>query len=383
MQMPRRWRLPLLLRMALGASAAAAPQGPAPALAPPADELEASLFLIGDAGEPDPKGEPVLAALGREAAADPLRSLVVFLGDNVYERGLPATDADDRAEAERRLMAQLEAVRGSGARGLLIPGNHDWAKHGKDGWDAIKRQARFVAERGGERIAFLPEGGCPGPSVLDVSEHLRLVVLDTQWLLHDGPKPLHPDSACSADSEPELEQALADALAGAGTRQVVVAAHHPLATGGPHGGHFTWKDHLFPLTRLKGWLWLPLPGVGSIYPLSRGAGISDQDLSGPRYRRMLELLERVFTRRPPLAYAAGHEHNLQVLRGRSARFLLVSGGGIYGHLSPVTVGEDTRFAQKASGFMRLDVTRSGAVRLGVRVVDQAGEAREPFSLWLE
>jgi hypothetical protein len=180
-----------------------------------------------------------------------------------------------------------------------------------------------------------------------------------------------------------VEQALADALAGAGSRHVVVVAHHPLASGGPHGGHFTFSDHVFPLTRLKSWLFVPLPGLGSLYPLARRAGISEQDLANPRNREMRALLERAFARHPPLVYASGHEHNLQVLRGKAARFLLVSGGGICDHASAVDVGEDTRFAAAAAGFMRVDVTRSGTVRLGVRVVDKKAEASEPFSLWLE
>jgi len=42
---------------------------------------------------------------------------------------------------------------------------------------------------------MLPVGGCPGPTVVDLGEVVRLVALDSQWWLQDGPKP-GPTSSC-------------------------------------------------------------------------------------------------------------------------------------------------------------------------------------------
>jgi hypothetical protein len=177
--------------------------------------------------------------------------------------------------------------------------------------------------------------------------------------------------------------ALRASLAGQGSRQTLVAAHHPLETGGPHGGHFTWKDHLFPLRNAKSWLWLPLPFIGSAYPSARQAGVTDQDLSGSRNRAMRAALETVFAETTPLAYAAGHEHTLQVLDGKGARHLLVSGAGIFGHTSPVARLAATRYASEAAGFMRLDEHANGRVRLTVLEVDRRGRARAAFEQWLD
>jgi hypothetical protein len=85
----------------------------------------------------------------------------------------------------------------------------------------------------------------------------------------------------------------------------------------------------------------------------------------------------------PLVYAAGHDHGLQVIGGTSARYLLVSGAGTYGHLSRVTALDSTRFARLASGFMRLEVLRDRRARLAVTVVDEAGRGTEAFALWLQ
>ena len=366
-----------LVAACLVVSAGAAPPSPAP----PLTDVDASLFLIGDAGVPSAK-DPVLAELTREAGRDPSRSLVVFLGDNIYPRGLPLPRARGRRDAERRLDAQMEAVRLAGASAVFVPGNHDWdARDG--GWNGVRRQVEYVGSKGGGRIQVLPADGCPGPVVLDLGERLRLIVLDTEWWLHRGPKPQHPTSSCAADSETEVLDALAEAIRSAGDRRVVVAGHHPLASGGTHGGRFSWVDHVFPLRAGKSWLWIPLPGVGSGYPMARQRGVSNQDFSGPLNRKMREAFAGVFAKHAPLAYAAGHEHNLQVLKGKDAPYLLVSGAGAFGHLTRAHDTPATAFARTASGFMRIDVSRKGEARLGVHVVSGRDQAQEAYSKLLE
>ena len=356
--------------------------GPTPAApAPPAVDVETHLFLVGDAGKPAPRGEPVLEALTRELARDPSRSLVVFLGDNIYPHGLPPVASPERAKAERRLSAQIAGVRASGARAIFIPGNHDWAGGGAEGGEAVRRQGAFLEERGAPLASLLPVAGCPGPAITDVGPKLRLVLLDTQWWLEEEPR--HPTTGCSAGSEQEVLAALRDALGSAGERNVAVLAHHPLAAGGPHGGQFGWADNVFPLRTVKPWLWIPLPGLGSIYPLARKEGISPQDFSNERNRHMRAALEGVLREHPPLVYASGHEHSLQVLRGGSARNLLVSGGGILGHTDRAVCLPTSRFALGRAGFMRLDVEGGGRVRLGVLEVDARKGAAERFSAWLE
>ena len=261
------------------------PLPPGTAAAP--DEIETTLFLVGDAGEPVRRGDPVLAALRRAVADRPERTIVAFLGDNIYPRGMPPEGAPDRSDAERRMNAQLAVVAGTGARGIFVPGNHDWAR-GERGWDAVRRQGAFVAGRGDPRVSVVPADGCPGPVIEDAGSRVRLIVLDTQWWLHEGPKPRDPDSSCPADSEDEVTAALRDATKDAGDRNVIVLARHPLATGGSHGGHFTWKQHLFPLREFSRGLWIPLPVIGSAYPVSRQRGISSQDMSSAENPQALD-----------------------------------------------------------------------------------------------
>jgi hypothetical protein len=110
-------------------------------------------------------------------------------------------------------------------------------------------------------------------------------------------------------------------------------------------------------------------------------GISDQDLSGRRNIEMRSALDSVISHSYALAYAAGHEHVLEVLAKSAKQYLLVSGKGIQKHSEALTTGEQTIFASRRQGFMRLDFLKNGNVRLGVTDTSE-GEGREIFSMML-
>lgn len=370
----------ILLSGALACSSRLIPRTePAPRVG--AGEIAASVFLIGDAGAPARDGEPVLEALARELQAGPDSVLVVFLGDNIYPRGLPAPDTPGRKEAERRLDTQIHAVAVAAARAVFVPGNHDWDKSGSDGLNAIRRQAERIAEQSNGRARMLPTNGCPGP-VLDDFAGIRIIYLDTEWWLTPHSKAGEADG-CSAGSRDAVLTQLGQGIAEAGSRPVIVTGHHPLATGGEHGGYFSPGDHLFPLRKLHSALWLPLPLLGSLYPVVRGSGISSEDVSGKRNVRLRASLDSLFAIQPPLLYASGHEHSLQLIdRGRPP-LLAVSGVGIRGHQSYVQAMPETRLALSEPGFMRVDLLKDGRLRLGVLTVNASGRAREVHAEWLK
>jgi len=312
--------------------------------------------------------------LGRERAA------AVFLGDNVYPDGVPAAPGAARVEAEQRLGAQAEAVRRAGLRGWFVPGNHDWGDGADDGWQRIRAQTALLAASGVAVAA--PADGCPVPVRVPLGARLELVLIDTAWWLHAGPRPQDP--TCAADREDEVTAAIAHALreAAAAGRHAIVLAHHPLATGGPHGGAFDWRDHLFPLRELDRTLWIPLPIVGSAYPLARWRGVTVQDSSSAPYAAMRDALEAAFAAAPPLVFAAGHDHGLQLLRGRAGRWEVVSGAGSSSELTFARGAQGTLFAAAVPGFARLDAYAGGAVAIAFVETPAGAPAREVFTACL-
>jgi hypothetical protein len=342
-----------------------------------AGALDASLLLVGDAGAPR-ADEPLLVAL-RDEAAERVRAqgservAIAFLGDNVYPEGLRDAAHPARAEDERRLVAQLDVVRGAGARGFFVPGNHDWSNGYAAGWDAVKRQTRFVAARGARVV---PPDGCAGPVALPLGDALAMVFLDTQWWLQRGPRPEGDASPCATADVGAVETALAAALADAAPRHAIVMAHHPLATGGPHGALFGWKEHLFPLREIAHAAWVPLPVVGSVWPLLRIWGAGDQDVTSRAYLAMEASIRRGLAAAPPLVFAAGHDHNLQLIRGDGPRFHVVSGAGTAANLTWAHRMPGTLYAAATPGWARLDAYAGGAVELVLRALAADGTPRD-------
>lgn len=347
-------RSALLLAVVLGCR----PQVQLEELAPA--EIETTLFLIGDAGEPDPRdvGAP-LDSVAVQAAAAPERSIILFLGDNVYPAGLPEEGRAEWADARRRLEAQVSAVP-EGARGIFLPGNHDWAEEGPFGLYSIRLQEREIASVArGRDVRMLPGNGCPGPVTVDAGR-LRLVMLDTQWWLH-AYIVRDSQSNCTGDMGAVTAALRTQVTPDREGRVVVVAAHHPLMTGGKHGGY-----------------------CGVTGPFHRFGG-RRQDIISSANRRMRDSIESALAANPPLVYAAGHEHNLQVLRGGpNVHFLLVSGAGSHSKADcSVKLRESYYVSQFRSGFMRLDIMRSRGVLLRVFRYTGSGVGGLSYSHWLE
>ncbi len=357
---------------ALQAAEPAAPSSPFAAVAE-------TLLLVGDAGKPA-VGEPLLKAVAAEAARDPERTLVVYLGDNLYPSGLPGERDPGRGEGERRLAAQADAALGAGARVLFVPGNHDWDEMRKDGLAAVVRQERFLAKRS-PRLLYAPGGGCPGPLLLPTPSGVTLAVLDTQWWLHhEGPKPEGASSPCAARS---AEEAVAQLRAAAGAGPLALLTHHPLASGGAHGERIgDWKAHLFPLRDADPSVWVPLPGLGSLWVAYRGSRGTGQDLASRRYRQLRSDLARALEGHPALFQASGHDHSLQVLEAPvpEARWVLISGSGMFPAGAPVSKLPSTRFATPKAGFLKVHLGRGGPPHLTAYEADAAGRAIEAFAI---
>jgi hypothetical protein len=105
-------------------------------------------------------------------------------------------------------------------------------------------------------------------------------------------------------------------------------------------------------------------------------------MSNGTYRHMIDSLDAVFAVSAPAAYVSGHDHGLQVIETAPGRYQVISGGGYYGHIDFVAPIDGTQVALAKSGFMRLDVTADGRLRLGVITVGRDGASHEAAALWL-
>lgn len=311
--------------------------------------LHHRVLLLGDAGHSSI--EPLQASLQKaaeRASLEPERTSVVMLGDNIYYVGFPNKDEDQSEFSDAQLksisylQAQLNIAKLSAAEMFLVPGNHDWYA------TQVDSQAEYIANFGRDnqlQTRFTPyqAGAEPLPEVVH-REGISVVFLDSMWMIKADEQQLqnalqHLDRLLEQTSQSHPENI------------VLVTAHHPIETMGPHNRYYTSIGYKVFISLIS--LFME----------------NDQDTDHPRYDRFIKGVEASLAPYPKVVYAAGHDHSLQVFKnqtGQAPHYRLVSGAANTSKLTGVGSNDNTDFALSQEGFMELDITDRGAV---LRVYD--------------
>ena len=340
--------------------------------------LTHTMYLIGDAGNDSPEiPDPVLKYLKVKLEQETENSSILFLGDNIYPSGMPPKeDSLKRISAEYRMDSQLEILSKFKGRPIFIPGNHDWRTWGKEG---LKRQERYVQkhirkqrdqpEKEDEQDYFLPLDGCSGPEVVELNDNVVVIVVDSQWWLADWNKQPKMNDGCEIKNREHFLFVFENVVRKYRNKQLVIAMHHPVYTYGPHGGRFTPKQHLFPLTEFKPNLFVPLPVIGSIATTFRATVGSRQDVANGSYKKMKKGLLAAANKNGQFIFASGHEHTLQYIEDNNHKYI-VSGSG--SKRSPVGMGSGSLFATPEMGFSTIDFYSNGEAWVTYYEVNKEG-----------
>ena len=340
---------------------------------PPASEVVYRVFLIGDAGEAslDPL-EPSLAVLKTHLAQAGDNAAVVFLGDNIYCCGLADSGIVRRDTDEKRLLAQLRSVEAFDGRIVFLPGNHDWNDDLPGGLEAVARQERFVETTLNKGNTFLPDDGFPGPVEIELTDRLTMLVIDTSWWIYTHNKAFGDTGDYDLEEDANFLLELDDLVKRNDDKDLLVVGHHPMFTNGKHGGVLPLKDHLFPLLHLHRALYIPLPVVGSTYPLFVRFNGGPQNLTHPRYQSLRVALAQIFNQHESLIYAAGHDHALEYfpIQGSFVQHHIVSGSA--SKPAEVGRGRGAAFTASASGFAALQYYRDGSIWMEMWSAEEGG-----------
>lgn len=317
------------------------------------DSVISRVILIGDAGEMDMQQGGVIT----HSAAKVLKgkTTVFYLGDNIYPRGMGLPGSKEEQQTKDIITSQYSPFRSLGAPVYFIPGNHDWDKSGRLGLEKIKRQGAFLKEQGDPSLKLIPEGGCPDPVAVEISKELVVIAFDSEWwvFLHDK-----ATAGCDCQTKEEVLAKMKTLFDKNKGKTILLAAHHPFQSYGSHGGYFSFKDHLFPLTGLVKSLYIPLPVIGSLYPLLRTVFTNPEDLGHPLYKDMISRIDQTFEGYPDLIHVAGHDHGLQFIKNNGIQ--VVSGSGA--KHSYVKKGEHALYASTLPGYVLVDQLVNNYVR---------------------
>lgn len=307
----------------------------------PDKEIDHTFYLIGDAGNSAIGTSSIaLQSFKKELSRADENSIAIFLGDNIYPKGLPKKGHKNRAFAKHQLDIQTEAVQNFKGETIFIPGNHDWYS----GLSGLKRQEKYIEEILGKNT-FLPVNGCPIEN-RHLSEDIELIIIDSEWYLTNWDS--HPtiNDDCEIKTRSKFFDELEGLIKKARGKTTLIALHHPMFTNGSHGGQYSFKSHL-----------TPLPVLGSLKNLIRKtSGISPADIQNTRYNEYRKRIITLSQENDKTIFISGHDHNLQYLLKDNIP-QIISGSG-----SKKTAARnvDGEFSSSYPGFARLDVFKDGS-----------------------
>jgi len=319
------------------------------------DDVKYRVILFGDAGEMNPAQMQDLKNAAKQIL--PKKTTVVYLGDNIYPTGMGLPGSIEEEETKKILRSQFEPMRNMGAAVYFIPGNHDWDKSGPKGLAKIKAQGDYLKQQNDPLLKLIPDNGCPDPVAIKLTDKLTIIAYDSEWWLFPYNK-ANPDGDCDCRTKDEVLVKMEQLLEENKDKVILLASHHPFQSYGPHGGYFNLRNHLFPLTSLNKNLYIPLPGLGSVYPLLRSTLLSPEDLNHPAYKDMIKSVTGVFGDYPNVTYVAGHEHGLQLIKGKQLQ--IISGSG--SKVSPNKEGKTSLFHEMQQGYVVADQLKNNDMR---------------------
>lgn len=343
------------------------------------DPVVQRIFLAGDAGELKNGKHPVIDKLIKAADWNDERNTIIYLGDNIYPQGLPQSGDKNFLTKQKVIDYQLSVVKGNKAKAFFVPGNHDWKQGKPGGWEQVKNQQQYIAGLQMPNIKVYPENGCPGPVEVMLNDKVVMVFMDSQWWLEQNEKP-GLESDCECKTEEAILTNLKEIIAENADKLLLLVMHHPFYTHGKHGGYFTLKQHIFPLTEANSGLYIPLPVLGSLYPITRGVFGNIQDTKHPQYKNMIKRIEEVLKNHPNVIHVAGHEHNLQLLQHDSITYIV---SGAAAKSTQVKKGVNTVFAKATTGYAVLEITETGKVNVKFYGVTTAASPEPIYTMALK
>ena len=326
-------------------------------------QVDYRVFLIGDTGAPELDGsDPVFDNLKKRLDQEGKRSAIVFLGDNIYHNGMPPKSKGEaeRKLAEEKILVQLDALKEYKGKVYFIPGNHDWNDASADGIDYIKAQEEFIEFYLDRGDVLLPDHGCPGPEVKKLGKHIVLVAMDSQWWLHPHSDDHLENNDCKNKNTFQIIQELKEILDKHDDKHIIIAFHHPVYSDGSHNGHFSIKDHVFPLSALSDGLLIPLPVLGSLYPFYRSSFGSRQDMAHPLYQDFIDQIKNAVKGYSNIVLASGHEHNLQYFEEEDNHFIKSGSGSKTSALPKLN---EALFNSEEKGYAVLEYFENGSTVL--------------------
>ena len=337
-----------------------------------AQEIEKRMIVFGDAGEINPAQHFLIQKAQDLLLKD--KTVAFFVGDNIYPDGMALEDKE-KEKTENILKSQFEDFRKAGVPVYFLAGNHDWDHSGKLGLEKVRAQANYLAQFQDKDLKFVPQAGTLGPEPIQLAKDVIAITCDSEyWLFPHHGKDIKQDKE---DFIKELNAILEKHQ----DKTILIFSHHPMKSYGEHSLKYNWKDHLFPLTRLWKPLYIPLPAVGSLYPLVRSTAFkSAEDLKHPIYREMVDKVTSTVADHPNILFVAGHDHGLQYIETENIKQVVSGSGAKHSSIQP---SKNLQYSYEDQGFCVIDYLDNKDMLLSFYIVNDSDTLFQAFNITIK
>ncbi|MGL6037738.1 MAG: metallophosphoesterase [Soonwooa sp.] len=313
------------------------------------EDIAHTFYLVGDAGNADQDhAKKILNQLKSKLDSADQNSTLLFLGDNIYPRGLPNKDSKDRKLAEEKLDDQIALANKFKGQSIFVPGNHDWYSNGIIG---LKEEQDYIIEKLNDKKSFSPKNSC-AIETQKIGKDIALITIDSEWFLANWDKNPGINEKCDIKTREDFFTEFESQISKNQNKTIIVAVHHPLIDHGSHGGYYSMEKQLFPLENK-----IPLPILATGINLMRATGgITHQDLSNPNYRKLAARIKTLIADKENVILVSGHDHNLQYIEQGNIR-QIISGAGSKSEAAAAIFPNDFSYGQ--NGYAVLKISKKG------------------------
>lgn len=251
---------------------------------------ETRILVLGNTAD-IPAGSSFFPAL-RQLLLDSDRPVRLILAGDLIEN---CSAGEPNAENLPSLFRAIEGI--EHVEVTVIPGDRDWSRSGKDGYDCARELEEIIEKEGPDNMHWPIDGACPGPEITEVAPDIMLININTQWWNHPHRKPMPADASCEFVAPGVILEEIRDAIEENLDKYVLVAGHFPPVSLGAYGGRFPLSDHLLP------------PVIGSFKVAYRQNIGSSMDLSNEHFEFFAAELRAMAMEYKGLVFLSGHEHN--------------------------------------------------------------------------
>jgi hypothetical protein len=219
----------------------------------------------------------------------------------------------------------------------------------------------YLDKKTDSKNIFVTELECPDAEAITITKDLVVMPIN------NVPPDLNK-SRCELDNETEWLNEIKDLVDNNQRKNILILGYYPVLSMGNHGGHFSLKEHIFPLTDFRKSLYVPLPVLGTVYlALRSGIGFRG-DFGYPSYKSFRKKFLKTVYGYNNIVYASGHERNFQYFKYNKQDYLITNSGP---GTSWVARNNSAYFTDEATGYVKLTYLKNGEVWAEFIAVDAA------------